>query len=84
MQIAKTEFFGAYENQKTAHKKNHILNKLNKSYCGKNLNPNNLKDGKYLFGKRFFKNNKWNNKIVCSICLKKYINVGFTDIKEID
>lgn len=82
MQVAKTEFYGDYENSKSRHKKYHIFDELNSSYCGKYLDKRNLKDGKLLFGKRFYRNGKWNKQIVCSICLKKYINVGFTDINE--
>lgn len=80
MQIAKTQFFGDYDNYKTGHKKYHILNQYNHSYCGKYLEKINLKDGKLLFSKRYFKNGKWKKDIVCTKCLKQYINVGFTDL----
>lgn len=83
MQVAKTQFYGDYDNQRNRIRKFHILNRNTHSYCGKYLDKLNLKDGKLLFGKRFFKNNKWNKNIVCSICLKQYIKVGFTDIKDI-
>lgn len=80
MQVAKTQFYGDYENSKTRHKKYHILNRFTHSYCGKYLDKTNLKDGSILFNKRFYRNGKWNKNIVCSNCLKQYINVGFSDI----
>lgn len=84
MLVGKTEFYGNYDNHRTSNKKYHILNRYAHSYCGKYLHKSNLKDGKTLFGKRFYKNQIWNKNIVCSKCLKQYINVGFTDIKEND
>lgn len=83
MQVAKTEFYGDLENDKSRFKKYHILNRFNHSYCGKYLDKRNLKDGNLLFSKRFNKNNKWNKSIVCDKCLKQYIKVGFTDIQDI-
>lgn len=83
LQVAKVDFYGNYENKETRHKKYHILNRYTHSYCGKYLDKRNLKDGKLLFGKRFFKNDNWNKNIVCSKCLKQYIKVGFTDIQDI-
>jgi len=83
LQVAKTEFYGDLENDKSRFKKYHILNQYTYSYCGKYLHKTNLKDGTLLFAKRFYKNNKWNKNIVCSKCLKQYIKVGFTDIQDI-
>ena len=82
MQVAKAQFFGDYENNRTRFKKYHILNRYNYSYCGKYLDKQNLKDGKILFSKRHYKNNKWKKDIVCSTCLKQYIKVGFIDISS--
>ena len=83
MQVAKTEFYGNYENANTRHKKYHILKQDSYSYCGKYLDKLNIKDGKILFSKRFFKNGKWKKDIVCTKCLNQYIKVGFTDIQDI-
>lgn len=80
MLVSKTEFYGDYENQRNRFRKFHILNK-DLSYCGKYLDPKDLKDGSIIFSKRFFKKGKWNKSIVCGSCLNSYIAVGFEDIE---
>lgn len=79
MQVAQTQFYGDYNNQRSRLRKYHILN-IDLSYCGKYLDPKDLKDGSIIFSKRYFKNNKWNKNIVCGSCLKSYIAVCFKDI----
>jgi hypothetical protein len=79
MQVAKTQFQGDYDNQRNRFRKFHILDQ-DLSYCGKYLDPKDLKDGSVIFSKRFFRNNNWKKDHVCRSCLKSYINIGFTDL----
>ena len=80
VRVAKTIFFGDYDNQRNRYRKFHILDQ-DLSYCGKYLDPKDLKDGSVIFSKRFVRNGKWKKDHVCGSCLRSYIKVGFNDLE---